>query len=249
MKTPHKHKSAVPVIAFTLALSIILFTFLSTLARAEPAGATIGASSSSTAIAVVPGNRSDAGGTINTMDLSARQQNANWKAYIGNVSGVLTLDDSAGFSIYQWALSASQITGRLYVSRASTVGWTTVNCSNTSLIISEEVLMGFVSTSIDDINKTFNATVHPPIFVAGKTINQNTCRSTATYVNNTMQDIATADFPEVLMASGTDLIYVTPLNQGNSAYQNGTMVDYQIIVPDDVTTAITRYYFYLELGS
>ena len=251
MKTPRKHKSAVPVIAFTLALSIILFTLLSSQVRADPAGATLGTVSSSTAVAVVPGNRSDAGGTINTMDVNARQQDADWKAYVGNVSGVLTLDDSSGFSIFQWALSASQITGRLYVSRASTIGWSTVNCSNISLITSESSLMGFVPTSVDDINRTFNATAHPPIFVAGRTINANTCRSTATFVNNTIQtDVANANFPEVLMEDNVaNLIYVTPLDQGHSSYQTGTNVDYQVIVPDDVTTATTRYYFYLELGS
>ncbi len=249
MKTPQKHRSAVPVIAFTLALSIILFTFLSTQVRADPAGAIVGTSSSSTAVTVIPDNRSDAGGTINTIDLNARQQDVDWKAYIGNVSGVLTLDDASGFSIFQWALSASQITGRLYVSRASTIGWSTVNCSNTTLISSEQSSLGFISTSIDDINRTFNSTVHPPIFVAGKTISADSCKSMATFVNNTAQNIASAEFPEVLMSSGTDLIYVSPLDQGHSSYQNGTNVDYQIMVPDDVTTAITRYYFYLELGS
>jgi hypothetical protein len=207
------------------------------------------ANSSTTASTVFPDNRSDAGGTINTLRLNTVQQNANWKAYVGNISGMLTLNDENGYTIYQWALGNAEVTGEIYVSRSSNISWSLLNCSNESLIAGEQTLIGFAASSVDDINKTYNETIHSPITVAGRTIAQNTCRSTATYVNDTAQAIASAYFPAVLLSSESNLIYVTPLNDDTDSYATGSLVDFQLIVPDDVTVASTTYYFYIELGS
>jgi hypothetical protein len=236
----------------TLALPIIFLfiTFIMIVpVKADPSGASIDSNSSSTASTVFPGNRSDAGGTINTLALNTIQQDANWKAYVGNISGMLTLDDASGYTIYQWALGNAEVTGEVYVSRSNNVSWSTINCSGTALISSEQTTIGFVSTSVDDINRTFNYTTHAPITVAGRTIGANTCRSTSTYVSDVAQNIATADFPEVLLSSGTDVVYVSPLNDNSNSYATGQTVDFQIIVPDDITILSTRYYFYIELGS
>ncbi|MFA6073374.1 MAG: hypothetical protein WC758_04640 [Candidatus Woesearchaeota archaeon] len=231
---------------FVLSLTLIFFT---SPVKAEPAGATVSNNVTATSAAATPDNRSDAGGTITTMLLSTVQQDANWKAYVGNVSGSLTLDDANGNTIYSWALSAAEVTGELYISKSINVGWSTLGCSSDGLINSEDTTIGFSAISADSINRTFNETTHDAIFVAGRTINQDTCRTTATFVNDSQQSIASANFPEIILASGTDLVYMTPLNQGSDSFVNESLVDFQAIVPDDVTTAITRYYFYVEIGS
>jgi hypothetical protein len=233
---------------------VICFGFLflllsSKVANAEPAGSTISNNITVTSAASIPDNRSDAGGTITTLELNTLQQDANWKAYVGNVSGSLTLDDASGFTIYEWTLGASDITGEVYVSKSDAVSWAVLNCSNDSLIIAEDTTIGFTASSVDNINKTFNETTHADIRVAGRTIDADTCRSTSTYVNDTAQAIASASFPEILLASDEDVVYASPLNQGESSFRNDTLVDFQVIVPDDVTTSITRYYFYVEIGS
>jgi len=253
MKTPNpinkKNKNFTMSICVVIVFAItILFSNIS-IVKAEPAGSVISSNITVTSQASVPGNRSDAGGTISTLTLAALQQDANWKAYVGNVSGSLTLDDSNGFTIYRWSLGASEITGELYVSKSSAVAWSILNCSEQALINTEDTTIGFTGLSADSINKTFNESTHADIRVAGRTIPQNTCRSTSTYVNDTPQAIATADFPEVVLASSTDVVFMSPLNQGSSSYANTMLADFQIIVPDDVTTAITRYYFYVEIGS
>lgn len=236
---------ALPII-FIL-ISLFIFTIVPV--KATPSGATILGNITATASTTTPGNRSDAGGTITTLTLNTLQQDANWKAYVGNISGTLTLDDASGATIYQWALETADITGEVYVSRSAAVEWTELNCSDDNNITSEQTVLGFATTGVDNINRTFNYTTHAAITVAGRTITQNTCRSTATYVADAAQPIATADFQEVLLASQADVVYMTAINQGTASYSVGNTVDFQLIVPDDVTTASTRYYFYIEIGS
>jgi hypothetical protein len=253
MKTPNptsqKNKRNTLSICVIIVFAITLLFSNVSIVKAEPAGSVISSNITETSQASIPGNRSDEGGTITTLTLDALQQDSNWKAYVGNVSGSLTLDDSNGFTIYRWALGASEITGELYVSKSSAVAWSLLNCSEQALIDTEDTTIGFTGISADSINKTFNQTTHPNIVVAGRTIPQNTCRSTSTYVNDTPQAIATADFPEVILASSTDVVFMSPLNQGSSSFATAMLADFQIIVPDDVTTAVTRYYFYVEIGS
>lgn len=238
------------LLIFALPILFLFITFLFIIpVKADPSGASITSNRSSTASTVFPDNMSDAGGTINTLTLDTIQQNSNWKAYVGNISGMLTLDDEDGYTIYQWALGNAEVTGEIYVSRSSNISWSLLNCSNESLIAAEQTLIGFISTSVDDINKTFNETTHSPINVAGRTITQNTCKSTSTYVNDAAQGIAFAYFPVVLLGSESNLVYVTPLNDDSDSYATGSVVDFQLIVPDDVTVGSTTYYFYIELGS
>ena len=216
---------------------------------ADPTGVSILGNVTDTAPEYFPDNRSDQGGTITTLELSVTQQNSKWKAYVGNITGVLTLDDALGNSIFQWNLGAVDITGEVYVSRSSGVAWGDLNCSNVSLIEDEETFLGFTAGTVDSINYTFNETTHTAINVAGMTISADTCRSTSTFINDTRQDISDAIFQEVLLASGTDIVYTTKITQNVHSYNNDSFVDFQLIVPDDVTTAITTYFFYAEIGS
>ncbi|MGV8162904.1 MAG: hypothetical protein ACP5N2_06255 [Candidatus Nanoarchaeia archaeon] len=245
---PQKKDAILGILGVLVVFSLTIIFFTSPV-NADPAGAIIESNVTATAATYFPDNRSDAGGTITTLTLSTVQQDDKWKAYVGNVSGSLTLDDEGGNTIYSWALSAAEVSGELYASRSSNIGWASISCSNLTLMNDEETILGMASTSVDSINRTFNYTTHDPITVAGITIAQDTCRSTSTYVNDTAQDIASSDFTEVLLASDEDLIFMSALNQGSSAYRAGELVDFQIIIPDDVTIASTMYYFYVEIGT
>lgn len=228
--------------------SLIILLGHSSLVKADPAGATITTNVTADAPTYDPDNRSDAGGTITTLTMSVTQQDAFWKAYVGNITGTLTLDDSSGNTIYQWAMTNADITGEVYASRANNVDWSVVNCSNSTEIETEDTALGFSGTEVDTINKTFNESTHQEIKVAGRTIASDTCRSTATYVNDTKEDISSATFQEVLFQSGSDIIYASPLNQGSTDYTGLASVDFQLLLADDVTTAVTTYYFYVEIG-
>lgn len=216
---------------------------------AEPEGASITSNVTALAPTYTPDNRSDDGGTITTLTMTVVQQNANWKAYIGNITGTLTLDDANGNTIYQWALGTSDITGEVYSSRASSVTWSTVNCSNVTEIESEDTTLGFSGTEVDTINNTFNESTHNAITVAGRTIDADTCRSVATYESDAAPtNLSTANFQEVLFNSGTDMIYATPISKNTTSFNSTINVDFQMLLADDVTASATTYYFYVEIG-
>jgi hypothetical protein len=219
------------------------------LVSADPAGLTINSNATDYGRIVTPGNRTDPGGTITTLLVDAAQQDSQWKAYVGNITGSLRLEDSAGNSIYQWSLGAAAVTGEIYASRASSITWSSVNCSTAATIISEQTAIGMSAGDVDSIHYTFNETTHPAFSVAGRGITLNTCNSTSTFVNNARQAQASADFPEMLLHDTTNLIYTTLINQDSQGYVGSTTYDFQMIVADNPSATSTTYYFYAELGS
>lgn len=247
---PSGHREQfIKVSVFSLIIIFALVLLLNVgITNADPAGATITSNITSTAPLYTPGNRTDDGGTINTLTFNVVQQDANWKAYVGNISGTLTLDDSNGKSIYQWAMTNADITGEIYATKIDNPDWSIINCSNQTTIDSEDATLGFSNSSVDSINRTFNETTHQSIFVAGRTIAANTCRATATYVNDSAQNQSTADFQQILFSSGTNIVYASPINQGKTSYDGNSTVDFQMLIADDVTAAITPYYFFVEIG-
>lgn len=251
MKSQSQKRMQKKILAYPAAALFILLTTLmlaiNTAAQSDaPTGVEISGNVTETAGSVSPDNRTDEGGTITTMVLDVLQQNPRWKAYVGNLTGVLTLDDALGQSIFRWELGAESLTGEVYVSRSNTVSWGDIDCSNQTLIDDEDTFLGFSGTSADSVNRTFNETTHPTITVG--LLPLSNCRSTSTYVNSTAQSQALADFPLILLQDNDNVIFATPINQGADSYNTGTQADFQLIVPDQVGDT-TTYYFYAEIGS
>jgi hypothetical protein len=230
-------------------MSVIILLTLANLTFANPGGTTITSNSTNLGRTFAPANRTDAGGTIITLDLDTVQQDQQWKAYVGNISGSLTLDDSDGDTIYKWSLDASAVTGEIYASRSNSISWSSAECSNYATIQSEQTALSINDTNTDSIKNTFNYTVHPSFSVAGRTITQNSCNATSTFVSSTRQNQATADFPVVLLYDTTNLIYATLITQDKTGYTGSSTYDFQLIVADNPSVTSTTYYFYAELGT
>ena len=197
-------------------------------------------------------NRSqDAKGTITTLVLSANQQDYKWKAYVGNVSGQLSLDDATGKSVYSWNIGQGA-TGKVFVSRASSVNWVNVSCVNQSVIDNEEAAFGTSSDQADSINKTFNYTIHRSFLVGTKSFSNDSCRSTTTYINDAAQAMTDAAFfQEVLLKDDLagSLVYTTMIEQQHLGYDGVTNHDFQLLVAENESTTVsTTYYFFVEIG-
>src|SRR3989339_232010 len=139
-------------------LSIFIVTLLAvslaTLVTALPSGPVISYLSNTTIASVAANSSMDAKGTITTLELNATQQDYKWKAYVGNVTGNLVLDNANAKSIYDWTLGT--ITGEVYATRSSsTVNWANVSCVNQSVLDAEETALDIVATAVDSINSTF----------------------------------------------------------------------------------------------
>jgi len=235
------------VAVFSILLSSNFFS------AATPNGAdSINVSSNETKGAVAGYKLNTSGGYITTFNISTTTQNTRWKAFVGQVTGSFTLDDSTGSTIYDWSLTS--VAGEIFATRnSSTPSWTDIKCANTNLTEFENTQMSHTSAD-DNITKTFNDTTHAEFFVGAVNITLNTCPTLNTYINNATQD---SDFEEILLTDSTNttleagsIIYSTIMEQDTVGFDGGSY-DFQMIVPENGASGYsgsTAYYLYVELN-
>jgi hypothetical protein len=232
------------IILLIVVLFIILFVSFS---FALPVGITISSNTTENGSTLSPGQSSAEGGTITTLLVNVSAQTTSWKGYVGNVTGRIALKDSSNYSLYDWVLSS--VAGEVYASRSSTIVWQNVNCSNSSLLTSEDAFLGMPLANIDTINKTFNGTIHKTFVVGSRSITNSTCPSIALNINNTAQSPSEqASFQEIALYDGSSNVYSATIENNLYGFDNQTY-DFQMIVPDSYAeTTATTYYFWVELS-
>lgn len=233
---------------FTAILLVFTLAVIFASVKATPTGVVQDFSSTDTGPSRSALNLTNDGGTITTLRLNVSQQDSAWKAYVGNVTGKLVLQDSSNYTIYDWNLAT--ITGEVYASRATSVTWSNLNCSNSTILSNEYTAVNMVDSDPDSINKTFNETTHKSFLVGAISISNSTCKSLATFnATSSRQTISeTMLFQEVLLTDFTSMVYATILEPNKVGYNNKTF-DFQMIVPDsDLANTNTSYYFWAELG-
>ncbi len=237
-----RRREAIGAIILLIALALAAVSNV----LADPTGGSISGAVTETSANRTPGSRNDSGGTITTMLLTSIQQNLRWKGYVGNVTGALSLDDAANFTIYDWDLTS--FTGEVYASRYGNLSWSSVACAPNTLIQSESSFYG-MTQSADDINSTFNWTVHKAFNVGVTTIGANTCNSTVTGINDTRQVPTTSSpFQEILLRDTHGaMVFLTDISDNTQGFDNLTY-DFQMIVPESLSGINTGYYFYVELS-
>jgi hypothetical protein len=231
-------------------IGLIGLLIISRLAFALPSAPGITYYSNSSATSGLTNRSIDQKGTITTVVLSANQQDYKWKAYIGNVTGKVALDNANGQSIYDWNLGTSS-GGEVYVSRFSNINWNSITCADTSSINTEHAALGISGAAADSINATFNYTTHKPLTVATNPV-INGCRSTATYINDQQSNNPmgpAAFFQEVLLKDSSDyMIYSTFIESAHNGYDNQPH-DFQLLVAENESATVpTTYFFWVELG-
>jgi len=194
------------------------------------------------------GNPDKSGGFIFTINLDGISQNDRWKAYVGNVSGRLVLQDAVGWAIYDWTV-ASTLTGEIYATRASTtINWPEVNCSTATNTTNEEQVINHTNNPNDNLSRTFNNTDNSEFYVGNVRIWNNTCPTTNLFVNGTrgLND----DFEEVLLHDDVNMVYASIIEVNAYGYRNETF-DFQMLLPErgySGWASSTAYYFYVELN-
>ncbi|MEK6968756.1 MAG: hypothetical protein AABX51_09115 [Nanoarchaeota archaeon] len=235
---------------FTYAMLCILgVSLFSLVANADPEGVSIGSFSNSTRTVTNGTARTDGKGTINFVSLSTTQQNFRWKAYVGNITGTLVLQDSDGYNIYMWALSTS-LSGSIIASRNNTLNWSGIKCLNSTTLTEEQNQLQFQNSQDDNIDKTFNATNHSQFSI--NLIPLNGCPTAYTFQNNTRQteNNSANVFQEIVIQDDVlRTAYVTGIHQDIYDYKSNAS-DFQMLLPDygNLSVAATvTYYFFVEL--
>jgi len=188
------------------------------------------------------------GGTFTTLLINITAQTYRWKAYAGNVTGKLTLDDNLNYTIYDWNIAS--VAGEVYATRKSSiVQWSSIRCANKSTIRTEEIRLNISSANDDGINRTFmsSSLSHDEFYVATTRFAAGTCKSIATYVNSTSQ---AAKFQEVALYDSSYIVYAGLLENKQRGFDNN-YYDFQLILPEsglEAQQAPTAYYFYVELS-
>ncbi len=242
-------------LSLVLILIIAFLTIVNLTISATPEGPTVTVVSNSTKPAnsssqvnITGGaNLNTSGGYIFAINLNTLQTNARWKAYYGNVTGTLTLDDAAGSTIYRWPVTATLL-GNVYATRsATTVTWASIACASVAQIETENFAINH-SNPNDNITQTFNSTNHTSFTIAGTTLSN--CRSTSTYVNDNPQNQTYNDtFPEIVAYDGTSIVYATRIETNKNNYATAP-ADFQILLPENGLAnwaSSIAYYFYVEL--
>ncbi len=184
------------------------------------------------------------GGTITYVNINATTQNPHWKAYVGNVTGRLALQDAGGNSIFDWNITSTE--GEVYATRKSTiVDWDDLVCAELADIQSEEIELNMSSSSPDNIVNTFNKQSHAEFYAGLNQFAANSCNSTNLYVNSQ----ESSDFEEVLLHDGTEMVYTALIEDSLTGF-DGTGYDFQMLLPDsglEGSQTPETYYFYVEL--
>ena len=185
------------------------------------------------------------GGTISTVNINGTTQNFRWKGFVGNIEGALALQDSSLNALASWDIQTT--TGEIYATRNSTLpNWDNIDCANSTTISEEETALNITAANVDSISSTFSTSTHDAFYVGLSEITGDSCKAIALNVNNTEQ---TADFQEVLLSDGSNLIYSSLIEDSAYGFDNSTY-DFQMIVAESALEGDqpnTAYYFYLEL--
>lgn len=242
-----KTKQRKSIITGLLVITLILFIKMTTAAPAGPA--LVGSASVDTGPAVSNGllmNQSS--GTITTAYFNVTQQNHDWRAYVGNVTGRLLLADANVNPIFEWTLTT--ITGEVYATRkSSSITWSNIVCANVGNVTAEETSLAFDSGELDNIQNTFDDGTHDKFVVGTTSFSANQC----TYSGNTFDNngAQTTNFDEIVLSeqtTGTNLIYASIISDDATGF-DGSTYDFQMLLPEPNTQEENEaYYFYVELA-
>lgn len=208
------------------------------------------------------------GGYIFTTRLTSVQQNTRWKAYVGNVTGTLVLDDAYNNRIFAWTLSS--VAGEVYATRASgDINWSGINCtwiadgrdnktddminrslSNRTPEHNEEIVLSHTSASSkdDNVTATFNLRNHSSITVGSVVIGKDECFTVQTYQNSaeqTFDDSDNANFTQIILYDAAynitngNVVYAAPIEDEVTGYRSDSTYDFQMIVPEDGTVGFS----------
>jgi hypothetical protein len=228
-------------------LLFMMFTIVNTISAA-PSGPVITFNNTQNVTPEPATQITTAGGSFTTLVLNATTQTPRWKAYVGNVTGTLVLDDANYRSIFDWSLSS--VTGEIYATRSSTtIDWSSIACADRTAISSEDTTLNMSVENADTINKTFVNTIHKQFYVGAKLIQNSTCPAIATYINDTAQTPSEdASFQEIVLKDTSNAIIFTTLITQNTTGFDTNNYDFQMILPEDEYKATpSTYYLYVEL--
>lgn len=230
----------------TAILLVLALLVTASFVAADPAGATSVTevtSSTYNVSAISPGQANAQAGNVTELSLNGSGVTTSWQGYYGNITGTIILADASGNNFYDWNISTPS--GEVYASRSNAVDWSTINCSNSTDVSSEETYLGQNATDPDSVSNTFALTSHPSFYVGSTNITG--CYSTHAYDSTGGQGTG---FWQVLLHDTANTVYSTILDSSVGTGFDSNPWNFELLVGENGKngdTTVTPYYFYVEL--
>ena len=207
-----------------------------------------------------PANTTAEAGNITEINLTGISTTKAWQGYYGEITGILTLEDSDGYVFYNW--STSEPKGEIYASLNNSINWSGIRCfhhdgSNGNFDVdTAEGWFGIEDDDEDGINETFNGALDENFFVGSVNISSTgTCVATNVYRLGLQQ--VSGDFENILLTDQDVLVFTTIIennevdnNTDKSGY-DGVTHDFQLLVAEDGHDGqednVTTYFFWAEI--
>jgi hypothetical protein len=217
-----------------------------------------------------PDSVSAQAGNVTEMNVFGYSITQSWQGYFGNVSGTLTLADSANSAMYNWSVASPR--GQIYSSTNDTVQWAYSQCfnytasgtleddtaqaGNTSLyglnLTQLEEMFNIPFYAVDGVNETFSLSGvqgHGPFYTSNLEFTEGECKSTRIFGDGGSQ--TKGEFEEILLyePETSSVIFTSILDEDLFGF-DGKTHDFQMLVLEDghmTDMSVTPYYFYLEI--
>lgn len=220
---------------------IVSFSFF---AMAVPNGVSLEIGTSTNTGSGSPGQDDNAiAGNITEMNVSANSITQSWQGYHGNVTGVITLEDSSDNVMYNWSLASPE--GEIYASNASSIAWAGIQCyDEPNNMTFFENMFGIGTADVDGLNETFGLNNHAEFYTNSIQFTSGLCNSTKLY-----DSAGVGAFDEVLLTDGPNIVFASLLLDSQDGY-DGNPHDFELMVLEDghgIDTSTTTYYFWAEI--
>ncbi len=233
-------------------------------AVSEPEGpSTINVGTVSRRIAWPTSSKSAEAGNITTLTVYGKTVTQSWQGFVGNVTGLVVLEDSRNFTLYNWSMPNPR--GEIYATYLSSVDWSTglVKCWDWTITHDASYLqrgeyegwssltddednfpdtetLGMSVDDVDAINDTFSTSInHDAFYVGGQSITANTCPATllfndgGTTTAGLWQEVLLFDNKTNSTGHFTGGVIYTSIIEENGVGYDGGQWDFQMIVGEN----------------
>ncbi len=177
-------------------------------------------------------------GNIYLANLTAEQSTYHWAGVYGNATGKLILGDSSSNKMYEWDAVAKYV----YFDDDNSITWGSLQAVTCSDV---EGVYGFLSGASDSCSNTFTGTNNYDSAVTSDAV-------TGAITAQTYDGTSTAYWKTMAIGDGgtTDIVFVAEADSAYHSAYDGTVANYQVILPEDGSngdTTTTTYYMWIEL--
>lgn len=183
-------------------------------------------------------------GNITWLAITSFQKTRSWQGFVGNMTGGLTLDDTANETMYSWNIS--DLSGQLYASQNCSIDWTQISTQNDCTV--DNALTGPGS---DSVSRTYTASSNQIAYqIYDLEVNASSVCTAWPYVNDSAQS-GTYLFENTILTAGTvpdgnQSIYVANFEYQTNGFDT-LLYDFQMLVPVNKSSKFTTYCLYAEL--